>query len=134
MRELKARGSLLECAETESGTERRDLAKASLAEDGGTVVRDDVDAAELLHEHDYAGGQRSAAVAGDGEEFDESGPAGRDGGFFLEEHVDEEEITRGLESGVAETAERFVRVDVASAADEPTRLFRKVHPRQSGSG
>ena len=134
MRELKARGSLLECAETESGTERRNLAKAGLTEDGRAVVRDNVDAAELLHEHDDAGCQCGATVAGDGEELDEGRPAARDGGFFLAENVDEEEITRGLESGVAETAERLVRVDVASAADEPTRLFRKARPRQSGSG
>ena len=47
--------------------------------------------------------------------------------------MDEEEITGGLESGVAETAERIESVDVAPAADEPTRLLRKDLPCQFGS-
>ena len=53
----------------------------------GGVVRDDVDAAELLHEHDDEGAQGGATVTWNGEEFGEAvAPAG-DGFFGFEEDV-----------------------------------------------
>lgn len=55
-------------------------------EDGGGVVGDDVDAAELLHEHQDPGGPRRAAVSRHREEFPDHVAAG--GGLALDLDVD----------------------------------------------
>ena len=56
-------------AEPQRGGQRRDVAEAGVLEDGRGVVSDDVDAAELLHEHEPRRGDGRVAVAPHGEEF-----------------------------------------------------------------
>ena len=46
------------------------MTKPSLEEDVGGVVRDNVDAAELLHEHENEGGEGCPTVSWDCEEFE----------------------------------------------------------------
>ena len=65
--------------------------------------------------------ESTTTVARDGEELDDGRLARRDVGLLLEEGVDEEQVARGLELGVAEAAERLVGVAVTTAADEPAR-------------
>ena len=65
-----------------------DLVEPGFGEDVGGVVGDDVDAAELLHEHDDDGGEGGAAVTRDGEELDDQIAAGLDLLLGLEEDVD----------------------------------------------
>lgn len=64
-----------------------DIVEPRLLEDGGRVVRDDVHAAELLHEHDNDGRECSTAVSGHGEELDEAVPAGGDFFFGFQEDM-----------------------------------------------
>lgn len=45
-------------------------------EDSRGVVGDNVDAAELLHEHDDERAEGGATIARDGEEFEDAKPAG----------------------------------------------------------
>lgn len=59
-------------AEADGSCKSLDVAEAGLGEDGRGVVGDDVDTAELLHEHDDVGGESSAAVTGYGEELEEA--------------------------------------------------------------
>lgn len=113
----------LESPETESSAESRNLVEAGLTENRRTVVGDNVDAAELLHEHHDAGGEHGATIPADAEELDNGGLAGRHIRFFLEECVDHEEIASCLQLSVAESAKGVVRFAVASAADEPTGRF-----------
>lgn len=79
------------------------------------LLTDDVDTAELLHEHDNTGSEGSTTVARDGEEFEDRGTTSRNVGLFLEERIDHEEIAGGLELGVSETTQRLVGVAVATA-------------------
>ena len=65
-----------------------DLVEPGFGEDVGGVVGDDVDAAELLHEHDDDGGEGGAAVTWDGEELKEEVTASLDLFFSFEEDVD----------------------------------------------
>ena len=67
---------------------RRRLRKATLDEDVRRVVCDRVDPAELLHEHDDEGGEGGTAVAGDGEQLEETVAAREGLGLSLKLHMD----------------------------------------------
>ena len=78
----------IEHAEAPRRDQGLQVVESGLAEDGGRVVSDDVDAAELLHEHDDEGAEGGAAVTGDGEQLEETVAAFEGLGLSLELYVD----------------------------------------------
>lgn len=115
-------------AGAEGGEESLLVAEAALDEDLGAVVRDDVNTAELLHEHDEEGGLGGTTVAGDGEELGGAGPGGLGLDFFLEHeaNVNVVQVAGGHEAGLAELGQGLESLLVAPLAHEPSRGFRGV--------
>lgn len=88
--------------EAEGGEERLVVAEAGVLEDGRGVEGDDVDAAELLADHDGPGGEGGAADTRDGEELNEAREwVANGGGGELEVQEGAGVVEGGLEGVVA---------------------------------
>ncbi len=82
----RRRGTLT-AAETEGGKECSGDAEAGLSKDLGRIVRNNVDATELLHEHNDEGRKGSTPIARHGEELDISIVSAVKRFLSLEEYV-----------------------------------------------
>ena len=82
---------------THSDEQRSGTTEPSLQEDSGGVIGDNVNTAELLHEHDETRGLGSAPVSWDAEELQDEVATFLNIRFGLEKSVHVEHITSGLE-------------------------------------
>lgn len=107
-------------AEAEGGDEGGLLGEAALDEHLGRVVGDDVDAAQLLEEHDDLRGQRRVAVAPDREQLlDLAAPHVHRLPLRLQQRVHVEQVPRRLHPLVPQLPDRRVRVPVPVLGQVP---------------
>ena len=109
------------------GKQGRALTVATVDEDGGRVVGNDVDTAKLLHEHDNPSGKRGPAVTWDAEELPEHGEevlAAVDTLLDFDTDVAVVEIAGGLDVRGAESLEGAESLCHLAVLDEPSGRFR----------
>ncbi|KAH3664018.1 hypothetical protein OGAPHI_004732 [Ogataea philodendri] len=90
-------------------------------EDGGRIVRDDVDSAELLHEHADPRANGTVSVSSHGDHLLELGEE-RAAHFSLleQQNVRVECVSGGLQRGVSHLDQRVKRIPVSAFTHEPS--------------
>jgi len=97
--------------------QRSGTTEPGLQEDGGGVIDDSTNTAELLHEHNQTGGLRSAPISWDAEELQDEVATFLNIRFGFEEGGHVEHIASGLEGCGPQPYHGCVRIDVASLTD-----------------
>lgn len=115
-----------------------EVARPIFREDSGGVKCDDVDATQLLGDHDGEGSQSSATHTGNGEQLDEAREvvaAVEELELDLELRVDVEDVSRHLNRMVAEFCHRLPGIPVPILLHVPARRLRaQVDQEEEGDG